>query len=320
LATKQKNRFAIMAEDSVTPGWFERAVADTPEGAAVEVEGCPIHYLRWGDRSAPGLALVPPSGGHAHWFSHVAPLLADQFHVIAVDPSGCGDSGRRDLYSRALITAEIIAACTDAGLFNATVPPILVGHSAGAQSAVRAAIAHDRRLLGVIGVDGIRYAELEKDHAIKALRAPRPESSPPPRPPRVHEDLDRAAASFRLMPAPLQEIEARYVLDHIARHSFRRTEGGWVSKFDPAQGGTITLGLELLAQLKDLRCRAALIYGEHTHIADETATALIAEATGGRVPAFVIPSASHYPMIDSAPAFVTAIKGIGLTWRALHRS
>ena len=100
---------------------------------------------------------------------------------------------------------------------------------------------------------------------------------------------------------------------------FRPVDGGWVSKFDSAQGATITLGMELKDRLRDLCCHAALIYGEHTHLADETAAALIATATDGRIPVFTIPGTSHYPMIDSALAFVAAVKGIGLTWRATAR-
>lgn len=197
-------------------------------------------------------------------------------------------------------------------MFQAAVLPTLVGHSAGAQSAVRAAIVHGNKLLGVIAVDGIRYAELDKDHAIKALSGPRPS----PRPARVHESRESAIASFRLMPAPLVAIADRYVIDHIAENSVHAVEGGWASKYDTAQGAIITLGMELKDQLNDLACEAAILYGEHTHIADETAEAQIGEATHGRVPVFTLPGSTHYPMIDSPLVFVAAVKGIGLTWRA----
>jgi len=40
------------------PDWFRRALAHKPDEAQVEVEGCPIHYLRWGDRAKPGIVLV----------------------------------------------------------------------------------------------------------------------------------------------------------------------------------------------------------------------------------------------------------------------
>jgi pimeloyl-ACP methyl ester carboxylesterase len=294
------------------PEWFTRAVAAPGESRVVEVEGCVIHYLSWGDPSRPGLVFVPPGGGHAHWFDHVAPLFADQFHVIALDPSGCGDSGRRAHYTSELITAEIMGVCDDAGLSAAETPPIVVGHSAGAQFAVRAALAHGERLLGVIAIDGLRYARLEKDHAIKVLERPRPA----PRSPRVYDAYEDAVARFRLAPAPLIEVGHGYVVDHIARHSYRQVEGGWASKYDPAQGAPISLAFEVTAALKELRCRGAALYAEHTHLADETAPAAIAAISDGKVTAFRILGTSHYPMIDSPFAFVAAIKGVALAWVA----
>src|SRR5579862_4780118 len=96
---------------NTTPEWFTRAVTAPRESRFVDVAGCAIHYLRWGDPARPGLLFVPASGGHAHWFAHVAPLFADQFHVAAIDLAGCGDSGRRDVYRQETITAEIMAVC-----------------------------------------------------------------------------------------------------------------------------------------------------------------------------------------------------------------
>ncbi len=293
------------------PAWLEQAIAAEGESRFLEVDDCPIHYLRWGDPQAPGILFLAGSGGHAHWFSHVAPIFADRFHVASMDFSGCGDSGRRDAYSQALMTREIMAVCADAGMLRAG-GPILVGHSAGAQAVVRAALAHGEDLLGVIAVDGIRYAELEKDPAIKILSGPRPA----PRPPRIYATRDDAEASFRLAPAPLRPIEERHVIDHIARHSFRPVDGGWSSKFDTRHSATTTLGLELKDRLKELKCQAAVLYGESTHLADLDAAAAIAAATGGRVPVLTLPGTTHYPMIDSPLAFTAAIKAIGLVWLA----
>jgi pimeloyl-ACP methyl ester carboxylesterase len=297
---------------SASPDWFTRAITAKRDSQRVTVEGCSIHYLRWGDPTRPGLALIPPSGGHAHWFAHVAPLLADQFHVVALDPSGCGDSGRRDAYTRDLVSAEIAAICEDCGMFRASVKPTLVGHSAGAQFAVRAALAFGERLLGVMAVDGLRYAELDRDPAVKALKGPRPMG----RQARAYASLDEAVAHFRLAPAPLAPIENGFVIDYIARHSFRERAGGWISKFDPAQAATIGLALELRDTLKDLKCAAAVIYAERTHLADESAADIMTELNDGRVPVFVIPGSSHYPQIDSPFSFVTAIKAVALTWMA----
>lgn len=303
-------------QNSAPPAWFERSLAAPHDSRFVEVAGCRIHYLRWGDSTKPGLFLLPGSGGHAHWFSHVAPLFADQFHVISMDMGGCGDSGRRDHYTRDLIVAEIIAVCADSGMLAAATPPILAGHSVSGQHVVRTAMAHGNSLLGVIAIDSLRYAELEHDPAVKALKGARPA----PRTPPIYRDYESALARFRLSPAPTIEIQADYVLDHIARHSLREVEGGWTWKFDAALMLVATLGLELKDVLQTLSCRSAAIYGEHTHLADESLLPGMTAATSGEVPLFVIPGATHYPMIDSPLAFVSAIKGIALTWIAAARS
>jgi hypothetical protein len=54
---------------------------------------------------------------------------------------------------------------------------------------------------------------------------------------RVYETFDAALARFRLMPEQL--CENPFIVDFIGRRSLRRTENGWVWKFDseelPAQ-------------------------------------------------------------------------------------
>src|SRR5665213_1989691 len=70
------------------PQWFERIVAIAPESCFVEVEGAKIHFLRWGDRSKSGLLLVHGNAAHAYWWSFIAPYLARDYNVAAMDLSG----------------------------------------------------------------------------------------------------------------------------------------------------------------------------------------------------------------------------------------
>src|SRR5262249_32951893 len=81
------------------PDWFARITAVAPEDCFVEVEGTPIHYLRWGERKRPGLLLVHGNAAHAYWWSFIAPFLARDYNVAAMDLSGMGDSGWRETYS-----------------------------------------------------------------------------------------------------------------------------------------------------------------------------------------------------------------------------
>jgi len=108
------------------PSWFTAALAVPRREGAVEVAGTPIHYLRWGEGDHPGLVLVHGGAAHAHWWSFQAPLLADCWQTIAIDLSGHGDSGRREVYSLELWASEVLAIADHAGFPG---PPVVVGHS-----------------------------------------------------------------------------------------------------------------------------------------------------------------------------------------------
>ena len=110
------------------PEWFDRALEANAEYGDVEVEGCRIHFATWGERGKPGLVLVHGSNAHLEWWRFVAPFLADQFRVAAIDLSGNGDSGWRERYSGELFAREVMAVCDAAELGER---PFVVGHSFG---------------------------------------------------------------------------------------------------------------------------------------------------------------------------------------------
>ena len=49
------------------PAWFARAVAHPFTDGSVTVDGCPVHYLAWGQRGRRVLVFVHGGGAHAHW-------------------------------------------------------------------------------------------------------------------------------------------------------------------------------------------------------------------------------------------------------------
>ncbi len=59
----------------------------------IEARGIAFHYLEWGDPSSPPMVLLHGLTGHAHIWDHMAPRLAERFHVFALDQRGHGDSG-----------------------------------------------------------------------------------------------------------------------------------------------------------------------------------------------------------------------------------
>lgn len=299
--------------ETTAPAWFRRALAAPFDTCRVDVRGSNINYLTWGDRRLPGMVLLPGGGGHAHWFSHIAPLLAEQFCVVCMDISGTGDSDRRPEYTMELLIAEVMGVCEDVGILSGAVPPTLVGHSMGGQYAVRVAMAHGNELLGVVAVDALRQALLDKDPAVAAIneRGKLGRSAN-----RIYPDRQSAIDRFRLQPAPNVAIDTPYLLDHIARHSVRQVADGWTWKYDPEVSALTGLGLELKDELKNLACKAAAVFGEHSHIVDEHSLRLMDEATDSVIPSFIIPGASHYPMIDDPLKFVACIRAIVCQWVA----
>lgn len=283
------------------PSWFLRAV-DTPcESHTVEVEGCPIHYLRWGDPSKPGLLLVHGNGAHAYWWAFIAPFLAREYSVVAMDLSGMGDSGHRDVYSIDLFAREQIAVCEDAGFFDHSEPPIIVAHSFGGFVSILTGALYGERLAGMVIVDS-------------PVNPPDRPGGPPAReirPHRIYPTLDEAVSRFRL--APPQPCENHYVTDYIARTSLKKVPGGWTWKFDPKIWRRFDIG-DTAGHLKRTKCRIALMRGEYSVLMPEEISAYMFSLLGHAAPVIEIPQARHHVMLDQPLAFVAAIRALLADW------
>jgi pimeloyl-ACP methyl ester carboxylesterase len=282
------------------PAWFTSALAIVPEERTVEVEGCPIHYLRWGDPAKPGLLLVHGGAAHAHWWSFIAPQLMQQYHVVAPDLSGHGDSGRREEYPREIWAKEIVAVAAHAGIVD---PPVLVGHSLGGFVSIVAASLYGDRLAGAIIVDS-------------PVRAPDPESEEGARGrafknPKTYPDLATARTHFRLIP-PQPETHP-FIIDHVARHSLHRTPAGWTWKFDPRVFVRVSL-VPMSDYLADTRCRVAIFRGELSYLVPPETGEYMYELLDRNAPVVEIPQAHHHLILDQPLAFIAALRAILADW------
>src|SRR5438552_724872 len=227
------------------PHWFTEALAAPREKRTVEVEGASISYLSWGERTKPGLVLVHGGAAHAEWWSFIAPLLTRQYHVVAPDLSGHGDSGWREHYPRRIFAADVMAVIDDAAFIG---PPVLVGHSMGGLVSIVAASLHGDRLAGAVIVDA-------------PVRKPDPESQEPAARggelrPHGYPDLETAFSRFPLLAQP--PCENDFIVEHLARTSVRAVEGGFTWKFD--RRVFVDFSLEAMHDyLASTRCRVALL-------------------------------------------------------------
>ena len=288
------------------PAWFDRALQARSEAGAVDVANVRIVYRVWGTVGRPGIVLIHGSNAHLEWWRFVAPFLADQFRVVALDLSGNGDSGWRDRYTGELFADEVWAVCQAAGLGK---QPFVVGHSFGGFVALETGHKYGDRLGGVIFAD-FTVAPPE-DYAEWGLRAEREGKGP--RATRVYADLETALGRFRLVPE--QPCQHPYVVDYIARQSLRRVEGGWTWKFDPALFDHLEMGAGQRDKFIDLRCRSALILGQHSEDSGAQTATYMGRLTDGILPIIEIPETYHHMMFDEPLATAMAIKATLLAWQ-----
>ena len=309
------------------PAWFEAALARAPERTLVPVDGANIELLTWGERGKPGLIFVHGNSAHADWWSFIAPFFADDCRVAALSLSGMGASDWRETYSFETFADEIHQCATAAGLYEAPVKPVYIGHSFGGAQVFNSAARYPERMRACILVDtGFggpptkeEVERWEQEEVAKGgnpgrWRGPFQRSGPN----RVYATLEEALTRFRFMPP--QVPGNLYIADYIARHSLKPapmpdgTGEGWTWRFDPAlwtkldRSGMTPVGTENAAPL-------AHIYGDRSAIIRRHGLSghdLIPAAA----PHIVIPDSEHHIMVDQPLALVAALRALLAAWPA----
>ncbi|HMN43571.1 MAG TPA: alpha/beta hydrolase [Povalibacter sp.] len=285
----------------LTPAWFSKAIAQPTQSRFVDVDGTAIHYLSWNahETDKPGLLLAHGFRAHARWWSFTAPYLTDRFRVFALDFAGMGDSGSRPRYSSELFTRDIIGVLDDIGLDSVT----LVGHSFGGSRVIRTCVDYPQRIGRAVVIDSF----------IPVPEMPRRE--PPPNPPRTkktYATYEAARARFRLIPE--RNCSAGYVLDYVAEHSLKRTDGGWTWKFDenyePHHADPVAEAADSAAKLQRVACPVSIIYGEHTVVMPRALARRVTKyLPQGRGPV-EIPESHHHVLLDQPLSLVSALRAV----------
>lgn len=281
--------------DTVAPPWFTDALAHAPRLERVTVDGAAIALRRWGRPGDPGLVLVHGGAAHAGWWDHVAPLLADRHHVVALDISGHGDSDHRPAYDATTWADEVAAAARTAGGGR---PVSLIGHSMGGRIALVTASRH-RDVVHALAMVDSPLADHDLDEAELLQRR---------RPTRVYPSREEALERFVTLPK--QDVVLPYVQDHIVGISLKQVEGGWTWKFDRAMSGSIQ---KLRPHVEPLDCPVTLFRCEHGLVpADVGAT--LAGLAGAHARLVELPGIAHHPMLDEPLALVAALRTQLAAW------
>lgn len=294
------------------PDWFRAAFEVPRRSGAVDVDGTPIHYLEWGDPSAPPVLMTHGFLAHARVFAFVAPLLAERFHLVAFDMSGMGDSGSRAVYGDRADEAMAVAEAT--GLFAHAVKPTFVTHSFGGTVAISAAEQHPDAFRGLIICDLMMMREAR----MRALMGePRPKTDPEEkRTPTIYPDLETILGRYRL--TPKQPCANDFLFEYMARHSICSEGGGFRWKFDPGilQHDRSSSGWwgHVPFRFAKLELPRAIIHGRRSRLFDAQSAAFVREIGGPEIPIVGIPEAHHHLMLDQPLAFIAALETLLEAW------
>ncbi|MBS1839201.1 MAG: alpha/beta hydrolase [Actinobacteria bacterium] len=287
-----------MVVEADRPAWLERSLAVEPLQTSIQVAGCDINLLAWGEVGRPGLVLVHGGAAHARWWSSIAPLIGD-YRVVALDLSGHGDSGRRSEYRVNLWTEEVLAASSAVGVAGS---PVVIGHSMGGFVAVATAVAGGDGVAGIIVLDS---PMVEDDPEVEAARIGAAFGVP-----KTYATLEEAVGRFRTVPA--QDSYDPWIIDYVARHSLRETPAGWTWKFDPELFRAISR-TAAAEQLPNVECRVALLRSEFGLVTPEIGR-IIYDNLGRVAPVVEIPLAGHHMMLDQPLLLLTALRALLADW------
>jgi len=241
--------------------------------------------------------------GHAHWWDFVAPALAENYRVIAMDLSGMGDSAHRAEYSLDLYVTEIAGVIrgTSARTGTGTAPVYLIGHSFGGRCSILTAYAHPELLKRLIVVDSnVSFPDPDRKRHIHRE---------PGRANKRYPDLASAKARFRLLPD--ESGTSAVILDHIAAHSLKQDGDAYVWKFDPAVTNdgpkpavSDARAIPLLKVPMDFVC------GQYSRVAPPEHAQKVAETIAhGRAP-IVIPAGFHHLPIGQPLALTSVLRAL----------
>ena len=234
------------------PDWFKKNIEIIPLSNTVEVDDKNIKYFIWGDQSLPKVVLLHGFNAHSYWWSHIAPFFTEKYCVIALDFSGMGESDHREEYSQEIYSKEIKAVLEDAKCEK----PICLAHSMGGAIAMYSTSIFPDLFSKIILLDSVVILPPEKAEMMKSRR-------PKARMEIASDSIEAAVSRFRLMPP--QPCQQEYVLEHIAKASYKETELGWILKSDPKISNTYKYN-DLHDTLMNPATALEIVYGQLSQV------------------------------------------------------
>jgi pimeloyl-ACP methyl ester carboxylesterase len=259
----------------------------------IDAGGLRLHYLDYGTPGRPPMVCLHGGGAHAHWFDPVAAGFAADYHVMALDQRGHGDSAWTDAtaydYEHFASDLSDIVEALDLREF------VLIGHSMGGNIALIYAAAHPERLDRLVVVDSTMNMSGERVAAMREVGA---------RQGRRYATREEFVTQFRVRPAGT--YAAPEIVRHMGYHGCRQTDdGGWRHKFDRNVYATRNT-VNTLPLWDRIRMPALLVKGGHSHRITPAVYAEV-KARAPHVELAEVPDSDHHVTLDNPAGFVHAV-------------
>jgi pimeloyl-ACP methyl ester carboxylesterase len=247
-----------------------------------ESQGLRLHYVDWGNETAPPLILIHGGLDHCRNWDAVAQALQPHFHVVAPDLRGHGDSdwAKGSSYSLVDHVYDLSRLMRAAELQDAT----LVGHSMGGMVALACAGTWPERVSRLVVLDGAFLAAARPAPVAEQManwveqldRIGEHRES-------TFRDIEEAAKRLSLRNKRLTPAQAQ----HLASHGVRKGDDGlyrW--KFDHYQRARAPYRLsreDYIGLWSGITCPTLLMWGDESYLPDPEAVGLLAHFTSAEV-------------------------------------
>jgi esterase len=287
--------------DAATRAGITIADQREPVSRFVEVHGLNLHLLDWGSGGKPPMLCIHGAAQNAHMWDFTALAFCDEYHIVAIDQRGHGDSqwASDHDYSREAYRSDI-AGTIDALGFES---PILVGLSMGGSNAIAYTAANAESVRALIVVDVGPEPSHRGKGAVNTFV--------------TQSDVLDSIEDFVQRVIEYSPFRPEWQIRSSLHHSLRQLpDGRWTWKYDPYLRDPVRRASQASARpdpasrwrmWEAIRCPILLVRGERSNmLGADVAARMIERNPNSRL--IEIPGAGHRVPGDNPVAFEQGVR------------
>ena len=269
-----------------------------------------LHYVDWGNPGAPPLLLVHGGRDHCRNWDWVATALRRDWHVLAPDLRGHGDSqwSPDGNYSTAAYVYDLAQLIHQQEL----APVTIVAHSLGGNIAIRYAGVYPEKVRRLVAIEGLGLSPQQTARRLGVPIAERmqkwiqEERALSGRLPRRYATIEDALKRMQEANGHLSPEQAT----HLTQHGVNQNEDGTYSwKFDNYVRADSPYGMTT-AEIEELwgriTCPTLLVYGKESWASNPEQDGRMRHFQNARVESF--DGAGHWVHHDRLQAFLELLR------------